>query len=174
MSAFDDNTVRIVSIVAPVVSTIVLAILAYFTAVANINAQTAAHKADANATAGLKAAVEVKQTLAEATSNTIQKLNDNGDQLAQLSVIANNTQRMGEATHTLVNHDRGVLLAVNAHALRQLAELSHDRQDEEIAAEAERVLAQHMAAQAVVDSRPSPQATATGHGGEPESTRKQA
>jgi hypothetical protein len=165
MSAFDDNTVRIVSIIAPVVSTIVLGILAYFTALANINAQAAAHKADMNATAGLKAAVEVKQTLADSTATTAQKLDDHGAQLEDIAVTAHNTQRMGEATHTLVNHDRGVLLTVNAHALRRLADLSLDKQDEEIAKEAERVLAQHMAAQAVVDSRPSPEATESGHAG---------
>lgn len=164
MSAFDDNTVKVVAILAPVLSTIVLGILAYFTAVANMNAVTAAHKADENAARARDATEHVQQTLAATTSDTATKLDDNAEQLREIAVIANNTQRMGEATHTLVNHDRGELLTVNAHALRRVADLSHAEEDEAIAAEAERILATHMAAQAVVDSRPSPEATASGHG----------
>ncbi len=70
----DDNTVKIVAIVAPVMSTIVLGILAYYTAVANVNAVAAARMADQNARKAHDATELVQQTLAATTSTTTTQL----------------------------------------------------------------------------------------------------
>ncbi len=141
MSAFDDNTVKVVSIVAPVLSTIVLGILAYFTAIANLNAVNAARKAEDNADRARHATQQVQQTLAASTASTERRL----------SAISDVTDK----THILVNSNYGASLMATLLALRQVARLTHDpvekRAAEAAVLEAERLYADHQAKQGVVD-----------------------
>ncbi len=141
MNALDDNTVKIVAIIAPVLSTVVLGILAYFTAVANLNAVSAARKADENAVRARVATQQVQQTLSVATASTDQKLTD----------IATITDK----THILVNSNYGASLMATLLALRQVARLTQDPVDKKAAdaavLEAERLYADHQAKQGIVD-----------------------
>ena len=86
-------------------------------------------------------AKKVKTTLAETTAETTK-------QIAHLTVV-------GEATHTLVNSNMGAQLRISAVALRSLADITKKPRDVAIADEAERLLADHMAKQAVVDEKGS-------------------
>jgi len=89
---------------------------------------------------------EVKQTLATNTAATT-------DKLQTLTV-------QGDAIHTLVNSNMGAQLKVAAVALRRIATMTKDPGDVGIALEAERLFADHVAKQAVVDSKTPPPAPA--------------
>ncbi len=66
----DDNLVKLVAIVAPILSTVVLGILAYNTNIANLTAVAAAHKADENASRARDATAQVQATLADTAATT--------------------------------------------------------------------------------------------------------
>jgi len=83
---------------------------------------------------------EVAQTLQAATANTDAKL----DEMQKTSV----------ATHILVNSNMGAQLKISAVALRELADALPNAKRMEAAELAEKMLAEHIAKQAVVDSRP--------------------
>jgi hypothetical protein len=55
-------------------------------------------------------------------------------------------------THTLVNSNMGAQLSISAVALRQIAFLTKDPVDVEIASKAEKLLAEHEAKQRSVDA----------------------
>ncbi len=100
---------------------------------ARTDAQTAARKVR-----------EVKETLAETTDNTDQKL----DGLAKVAL----------ATHTLVNSAMSEQLRLTAVALRRIADLTEGRpshaQDLKDAEAAEGLLKSHQAKQGLVDAQP--------------------
>jgi hypothetical protein len=81
-----------------------------------------------------------------------------------VAITANNTQRMGEAVHTLVNSNMGAQLSISAAALRRIADLTKKKEDEVLATEAQRLLEDHKSRQAIVDSKPPPTATVSGQG----------
>lgn len=60
---------------------------------------------------------------------------------------------VGDATHTLVNNNMGIQLKLNAVTLRRLAGITKKTGDREAAIAAEKLYAEHMAKQAVVDAR---------------------
>ena len=82
--------------------------------------------------------------------------------LDQIAIVGRNTQRMGEATHTLVNSDMGRQLKLSAVQARQLAILTRDQTHINAADEAERLYDEHVKKQNLVDSGPSPFATSSG------------
>lgn len=88
----------------------------------------------------------------------------NEKKIDAVAVTAHNTQRMGEATHTLVNSNMGAQLALTAQFSRRVADLTKRPEDDLIAIEAQRQLDEHKSRQAIVDSRPPPTATTTGLG----------
>jgi hypothetical protein len=89
----------------------------------------------------------VRTTLAENTEVADRKL----DGIAAVSV----------ATHTLVNSNMGVQLKLNAVVTRRLAAVTNDPEDLKAADLSERLLREHEAKQAVVDSRPDAKTPAT-------------
>jgi hypothetical protein len=61
-------------------------------------------------------------------------------------------QKVGEATHTLVNSNMGAQLLLSKTALQRIADLTHDQADIQAAETAVRMYAEHQAKQAVVDA----------------------
>lgn len=61
-------------------------------------------------------------------------------------------QKQNDSIHTLVNSQYGSALKISAVALRRVADTSKDVSDIAAAVEAERVLAEHIRKQAIVDS----------------------
>lgn len=61
--------------------------------------------------------------------------------------------KVSEATHTLVNSNMGAQLKLTAVATRRLAALTNDQADLDAADLADKLLAEHEAKQAVVDSQ---------------------
>lgn len=138
------------------ITPILLGVITYLTERARREAVAANKAVVASSKEVSKAADTVAKTLVVTTDGTSAKLD-------AIAVTSSNSQRMGEAIHTLVNSDRGKLLALNAMQARRIASMSGAPEDAAIAAEAERVLAQHVNSQAQVDARPSPSPTDSGH-----------
>jgi len=96
-----------------------------------------AAKASEAATAAAGKVEEVKVTLKETTAAADKKLD-------AIAVV-------GEKTHTLVNSNMEVQLKLNKVLSQRLAELTKDPADIAVAAQADRLLAEHQSKQAAVD-----------------------
>src|ERR1051326_998852 len=86
-----------------------------------------------------KATEEVRVKLEETNQETAKALNE-------IAVTGNNV-------HTLVNSNMGVQLKISAVALRRVAELTKNKNDEAAASLAEKSLAEHERKQSMVDAR---------------------
>lgn len=124
----DDNTFKALSLGIGAVSTVGLSAITYLTLVAN-------HKVK-----------EVKETLAAVTASTDEKL-------GSLASAAEDSKRVGNAIHTLVNANMGAQLSISAVALRRIADLTKDPGDIAMADRAQRLLEEHTAQQDIVDSK---------------------
>lgn len=82
---------------------------------------------------------EVKQTLTATTSTQDAKLDE--------------MSKVGTATHALVNSNMGTALKLNSVVSRRLADLTKDTADITAADLADKLLAEHVAKQAMVDAK---------------------
>lgn len=149
----DEYTFQTLSLLIGLVSTLGLAFIGYLTAQANRNAEDAARIAEDAAGRATLATAEVRATLAETTVATASRL-------SHLAAVA-------QDTHTLVNSSYGTQLAVGLAALERIAALTGDPNDRRLADDARARLEEHNARQAVVDTRPSPEATKSGRAPRP-------
>lgn len=94
------------------------------------------------------------------------------DKADELLVIARNTERMGIATHILVNSKTGMQLLATVRALEKVARLTQDPEDAHAVLQARQIYDDHQAKQQVVDDQPNPAPTTSGEGGPPTNARK--
>jgi len=88
---------------------------------------------------------EVKQTLNETTKVSDRKMNE-------LSRVAIESQKTGEAIHVLVNSSMSAQLKISMIALRRIAEMTSNQDDKAAASLAEKLFHEHEGKQAQVDS----------------------
>jgi hypothetical protein len=124
-------------IVAPAINAGMLALVAWVVKKGQARADASAEAARVAAVDVKDAAQQVKVTLAATGAAT----------LASLTAI----KKTGEETHILVNNDHGVSLRLAASALRRVANLTKEPEDEAAATHAEGAAKEHDEKQRTLD-----------------------
>lgn len=130
-----DNVLQALSLILTTITTITLAVLAYFTAVATANSKKV-----------IQVAEKVKTTMEENTKQQNEKLN-------AVVKTTEAIQKVGKTTHALVNSNMGIQLELNAILARRLAKSTRVPADAKIADAAEAKYKEHMSTQTIIDNK---------------------
>lgn len=130
-----DNVLQALSLILTTITTITLAVLAYFTAVATTNSKKIVQVVE-----------KAKTTLEDNTKQQNEKLN-------LLVKTTEATQKVSKTTHALVNSNMGIQLELNATLARRLAKSTHSQSDAKIADAAEAKYKEHMSTQTIIDNK---------------------